>query len=189
MTVKIPRKPLIFAENPFDNERLDDIENRDANWDASYVPGYSEAKADNETRAGQKLKAIPIPKLVWLRTQSTAGRDLSASNDVQLLNYMREGYRAMGLDDLDRYGYKMPVTATVTADGLIRRADTALFFVDENRAARNLAKRRQAAAPTKSIADASKTGALYEDKNEAIEGKLSDLASIPVESLFAEGRS
>jgi|SRR3990167_7019872 len=188
MTTKAPRKPLIFAENPFDSERLDDIENRDAKWDASYVPGYSEAKADNETRAGKRQKAIPIPKLVWLRTQNTAGRDLSASGDIQLLNYMREGYQAMGLDDLDRYGYKLPPTATITPDGLIRRGDTALFFVDENRAARNLAKRRADASPKPPIS-ASKTGALYEDKNEAIEGTLSDLVNIPIEPLFAEGRS
>ena len=183
---KTPRKPLIFAENPFDTERMDDVENRDANWDASYVPGYSEAKAHNETLAGKGKKAVPIPRLQWIRISNTAGRDLAATNDLQLLNYLKLGYCAMGLADLERYNYKMPPTSTVTAEGLIRRGDQALFFIDEQRAERN--RNRQYKNSGTQKGPKSDNPAIYESEREDVTGTLSELAALENKPLFDEGK-
>ena len=77
----MPRKPLIFAANPFDDTNLDSLEFVDNNWDASYVPGYSELKKDNEIREAKHKKRIDSPRLQWVRISRYGSGDVSASDE------------------------------------------------------------------------------------------------------------
>lgn len=130
-----PRKPLIWADDPLENDRYDDLSFRGAR-DASYVPGYSEKRTENEIRVRDGKPSLPIPRLQWVRGSNRAGEDVSIA-DEGMMEWRRLGYRACGLDDLESMGFGMPPTAHVGPDGTIRRQDLILFFVDEKRAQRN----------------------------------------------------
>jgi len=134
---------LIFADGALDTQRLDDYEVASEHFDAAYVPGYSEAKIENELRIRDGKKPIPIPKLQWVRVKRPNGSDYVSETDEGMVNWLRLGFRAMGKEDLEAYGYGWPPAAGSgpDSDGLIRRGDLALFFVDENRATRNRQKR------------------------------------------------
>lgn len=137
----IPRKPTLFA-NPFDDERLDDMEYADIHWDASYVPVYSDMKRQNDIRVSEGKAPLPIPRLYWGRVNRPDGSQVQGS-DEGMIELFRLGYRACGIEDLENAGFKMPPTAHVGADGLIRRGvDLALFIVGAERAERNRARQR-----------------------------------------------
>ncbi len=138
----IQRKPLIFERNPFDDERLDDIEFSAANFDPSYIPGYGEKRNDNQDRARAGKPLIPLPRLQWVRIAKKGGFQVNES-DEGMLDWLKLGYRACGVDDLASLGFGFPPTAHVGADGLIRRGDLALFFVAEDRAERNRLRQKR----------------------------------------------
>ncbi len=142
LAVGIQRKPLIFERNPFDDERLDDIEFSAANFDPSYIPGYGEKRNENQERmrAGKPLHLLP--RLQWVRISKKSGLMVNES-DEGMLDWLKLGYRACGVDDLAGLGYGFPPTAHVGADGLIRRGDLALFFVGEDRAERNRLRQKR----------------------------------------------
>jgi len=134
-----PSKPLVFGEGALDTERLEGYEVAMQQFDASYVPGYSEAKVENELRVRDGKPPIPIPKLQWVRVKKPNAADWVSETDEGMVEWRRLGFRAMGKDDLRKYGYGWPPAAGSgpDSDGLIRRGDLALFFVDESRASRN----------------------------------------------------
>jgi hypothetical protein len=131
-----PRKPLIFADDPL--KGMDDsAEFVRANWDASYVGGYSEDKRENDLRRSKGEAPKPIPRLQWIRISDKKGEDVGANSEGMFNWRQNLGYRAMGQDDLENYGYRMPDSAHVAPDGTIRRGDLALFYVPPERAERN----------------------------------------------------
>lgn len=154
----VPRKPLLFADNPFFDERLDDLEFSGTNWDASYVPIYSDLKRENDIRISQGKKPLPMPRLYWGRVNKPDGSQIQGS-DEGMLQLFQLGYKACGIEDLENAGFKMPPTAHVGADGLIRRGvDLALFIVDAERADRNRARQRALNEEYKGHVPDSKTG-------------------------------
>lgn len=138
----IQRKPLIFETNPFDDERLDDFEFSTANFDPSYVPGYGEKRNENQHRLREGKPLIPLPRLQWVRISKRSGLQVNES-DEGMIEWLRLGYRACGVDDLESLGFGFPPSAHVGSDGLIRRGDEALFFVGEDRAERNKLRQRR----------------------------------------------
>jgi hypothetical protein len=172
----VQRKPLIFETNPFDEERLDDIEFAAHQFDPSYVPGYGEKRNENQLRGRDKKPLLEMPRLQWVRITKKSGLQVTES-DEGMLDWLKLGYKACGVDDLHNMGYGFPPTAHVGADGLIRRGDLALFFVGEDRAERNrlrqkrineeFASREIMAGPTDSVYEVKtdrvrKTGSLRE---------------------------
>lgn len=171
------QKPLIFGGDALDTERLDDFEFAAANFDAAYVPGYSEQRMDNEIRVRDGKKPIPMPKLQWVRIKRPNAADHVSETDEGMVNWLQKGYRSMGLSDLERYGYGWPPAAgsSVSPDGLIcRGGDLALFFVDEIRAARNYTRREAELASEGDRIPESRTGEIYpiEDERFDEDGKL-----------------
>lgn len=179
-TTAPPKKPLLFADSMFDDERTDAFESMNLSWDPSYVPGYSEARRANEQREARGEAMIPIPRLLWVRVAHTDGRMVSATNEG-MLNYLKLGYRACGLSDLEAQGWGKPPTATVGPDGLIRRGDLALFIVGEERAERNRAAlKRLNAEVVENDEPEGRTGAVYRDRKreQKVSGSLRELAQI-----------
>lgn len=145
-----PRKPLLFAENPFDDGRTPAAGTIDSEWDGSYVPGYSEAVRENDLRRARGEDPVPIPKLYWARVTGSDGEYVSQQAEG-MFQTLRLGYKAMGLEDLERFGYGMPPMATVTEDGLISRGDLALFYVSPERAKQNRERQKQIRNNSKSF--------------------------------------
>lgn len=109
--------------------------NRGQWTDASYLPVYSEAKAENERRAGRGQRANSIPSFIWARTQNISGQD----SFTDMMEYTMKGYLPVTEEVLARYGYGVPPSATKMPDGTYRRQDTALFYVDAETADMNRA--------------------------------------------------
>jgi hypothetical protein len=165
-TESTPRKPLLFADNPFGDDRQDDVEFVEAMFDSSYVPGYSDRRRENELRVRAGKAPLKMPRLQWVRVVAGDGTTVRTS-DEGMMDWMRQGYRALGLDELKGIGCELPPTAHVGPDGLIRRGDLALFIVGESRAERNRVRqdalnRDQIRQPPKNGA----TGAIYEVEEE-----------------------
>lgn len=185
--VEIPRKPLLFADSYFDDERIDDmLAAEERGEDPSYIPGYSEMKRDNEIRAAKGQKRIPHNRYQWVRCSRRNGTTVSEA-DEQMMEFRKLGYRAAGIEDLenDPVVKGLPPAATVGADGLIRRGDLALFVVGDKRAERNREVQRianEGAGKTK--APASKTGEVYRDAAREYRetGSLKDLAQVSLPS-------
>jgi len=133
-------KPLMVGDAIFDAERIESYRNVEASWDRSYVPGYGEKRRENELRVRSGKKAIPMPRLQWLRVSRLGNEDVDRKD---MLEWALLGYRFVNEEDLESLGFEMPPTAHVDAGGLIRREDLALAFVDAEQAARNA--ERQAA--------------------------------------------
>lgn len=172
------RKPLIFAENPYDTERLDDYEFADRQWDAAYVPGYSELRAENELAVRDGNKPVPMPRLQWIRITKPDGATYVSETDEGMVEWMRLGYRACGLDDLKNHGYGWPPAAGSGphSDGLIRRGgDLALFIADEHIAERNRAKRRVELGEEAEYVPDSKTGEVVPLDDERADYKGTDI--------------
>lgn len=178
-TTTAPRKPLIFADNPFDDERLDDLQFQDTHWDGSYVPGYSETRHENELRVKRGQKPIETPRLQWVRISKTGGEDVTAGDEA-MVNWMKLGYRACGLDDLEAYGWKMPPTAHLAADGTIRRGDQALFIVSAKRAAYNHRLDREKRHASKGQIPESRSGEVYpvEEERTDFSGSLNEISEL-----------
>lgn len=180
-----PRKPLIFEKNPFDEERLDDLEFAALNFDASYIPGYGEARIKNAHRVRDGLPPLPLPRFQWVRISKRGGLTVTES-DEGMVEWLRQGYRACGVEDLESMGFGFPPAGHVGSDGLIRRGDEALFFVDAERADRNRIRqtRINEEAVTREI-QSGDSGAVYEDKKYRVRthGSLQELASTALPSL------
>jgi hypothetical protein len=180
-----PRKPLIFETNPFDDERLDDVEFSATRFDASYVPGYSEKIIENELRERDGRPQFPLPRLEWVRVTKKGGQIVS-EGDEGMLEWLKLGYRACGVADLESMGFGFPPTAHVGSDGLIRRGDVALFFVGDERAERNRIRQKRINEEFASREPMSgDSGEVYEDKTErkVARGSLRELASTELPSL------
>ena len=138
---KTPGKPLLFADNPLNDARVSGSEGL-GSMDASFVPGYSNVRQNNDLRRAKGQKPLPQnARAQWVRVTRKSGEYVSTS-DEGMMEWMRLGYVACGLDDLKRLGWSMPPTAQVGEDGLIRRGDLALFYVDAERAEENRAEQR-----------------------------------------------
>ena len=133
-------KPLLLGDATFDAQRMEDIESIHANWDNSYVPGYSEARQRNELLQRDGKKPVPIPRAQWVPIGNVKG---GAIDRRAILPYARLGYQWTTTDDLESLGWGMPPTAYVAEDGTIRREDTALAHVSAERAAYNAAKQKR----------------------------------------------
>lgn len=175
-----PRKPLVFVDNPFDDERMDAAEGFEGEWDNSYVPGYSEARRENELREARGEKRVPLPKLYWARVSKGDGSFLGES-DEGMMQTLQLGYKATGQDDLESMGFGMPPQASVDENGLIRRGDSALFHVSEDRAKRNRERKRKRQDRRSKLQDqVGKTGAVYrpEGESEDRRGSLEEIAEM-----------
>lgn len=174
-----PDKPTLFA-NPFDDERMDDMELAESLWDMSYVPVYSELRRENDIRASKGEQLHPIPKLLWVRVSKPDGSQVQQS-DEGMIEVFRLGFRACGVGDLKNYGFGMPPTGYVGPDGLIRRGvDLALFIVGEERANRNRERQRDLNRLIKRQGPASKTGVVHDVPEEEIQrtGTLRDMLNV-----------
>lgn len=173
-----PSKPLVFVDNPFDDERTDAVEGYAGDWDNSYVPGYSEARRENELRRAQGKDDVPIPKLYWARVSTGDGSFLGES-DEGMMQTLQLGYVATGKDDLESMGFGMPPQAHVDENGLIRRGDAALFHISAERAERNRERKRN-----KSRRELNKnvgsSGAVYRPEGESSDrvGSLEEIAEM-----------
>lgn len=174
-----PSKPLLFAQNPFTDERLSRLEQIEQDWDGTYVPGYSEAKRENEIREARGQKKVPMPRLYWARVSS--GDEYVKPTDQGMMGTLRLGYKAMGTDDLESHGFGMPPDAHVDEQGLIRRGDTALFYIDEDRAAAN--RERQRRLNERDLGDPEgSTGEVYrvDGENTDRQGSLKDISELDI---------
>ena len=132
-----PRKPLLFAENPLADMRVKGMDARPDHLDPSYIPGYSDVRWQNDLRRAKGQKTLPQnARAQWVRVSRRDGTTVRET-DEGMMEWLRLGYRAAGLDDLKKLGWEMPPTAEVGADGLIRRGDLALFYVDAEQADEN----------------------------------------------------
>ena len=177
----VPQKPLLFATNPFDEDRLDDFTFQSGPRDAFYIPGYSEAKSENETRASKGLPLKPIPRLYFARVTKRGSVGVTES-DEGMVDVMRLGYRACGVGDLKEHGYGFPPAAHVGADGLIRVGDTALFIVGAERAKRNrvVQKRLTEEATQRVPASGDRTDSIYDlpEERRSQTGSLAELRNV-----------
>ena len=174
----IQRKPLIFAESAYGTERLDDMEFADRQWDASYVPGYSELRIENERAVREGRKPVPMPRLQWVRVKKTDGVSTVGTTDEGMLEWIRLGYRACGVDDLREHGFGWPPAAGAgpSPDGLIRRGgDLALFIVDDKIAERNRKARHSELQEEADYVPDSKTGEVYPVNEERKDYRGSDI--------------
>lgn len=126
------KKPLLFGDKTFDADRIDELQALGGNWDQSYVPGYSEARRLADMN-GEQHKG---PRAQWVRVGTTSATDVDYSERI---GFEMLGYQAVGEDDLEHLGWGMPPAAHVGPDGLIRRGDLALAYVDDKRAEKNRA--------------------------------------------------
>lgn len=177
----VPEKPLVFANSYFDDPRMDALEYAAREWDAAYVPGYSELKTENQIRESKGLPRIEAPRLQWVRITRTGGGDVSGG-DAQLVSYMGLGYRACGVADLKENGWGMPPAGWVGPDGTIRRDDQALFIVGEKRAARNREKDRRAREEKTSPKLAGDVVERLPEKETSVRGTLRELANLEVDT-------
>lgn len=133
-------KPLLFGDATFDAKRIEAMRQVESEWDNSYVPGYSEARRDNELRVRDGKKPIAIPRLQWLRVGHLDAKDVG---NKDMLEWARLGYQFVTEEDLKSWGFAMPPAAHVAADGRIRREDVALAFVSPEQHAANVARQAQ----------------------------------------------
>ena len=184
---EMPRKPLLFADSYFDDDRIDDmLAAEERGEDPSYIGGYSEMKRDNEIRASKGQKRIPHARYQWVRCSRRNGTTVSEA-DEQMMEYRKLGYRAAGVEDLenDPVVKGLPPAATVGPDGLIRRGDLALFVVGDKRAERNREVQRVANERAGKVQSPhSKTGEVYRDtaREYREKGALADLAKVDLPS-------
>ena len=168
-------KPLLFGDTTLDADRIEEIRALDYVWDRSYVPGYGELRRENEHRVKRGEKPLPCPRLQWIRLNQLDGREVG---DRDMLEWAMNGYRFMDQTELEQFGFRLPPTGYVDAQGRIRREDLALAFVDEEQARKNKERRavQQAVIPIASeneevqwserkndVADIAELGAKYLD--------------------------
>ena len=127
-----PQKAEVIAEPPM------------GGWDSSYIPGYSDIRHLNELlkKDGLEERLLPI-RLQWIRsTGETDRRDM--------MQWGRLGYELVKADPqtkrsdlLEKHGFGFPPAAHVTPEGLIRKDDLLLAFVDGVQAQKNFDKERE----------------------------------------------
>lgn len=147
------KKPLILAD---DTPAVERTRQDDYIWeehDSSYIPGYAEHVKANDIASSRRLtqeekdkyyqrwnagpKELPV-NFVWLRISNAAG-GVSHSAAVDRMVYTQAGYRICRKDDFTELMEKYPGiiwdtpwdrgSASLEADGTIRRLDSALFVV------------------------------------------------------------
>lgn len=148
-------KPLLFSPDTADEtERaVNAMDMSRVAENPNWIPGYSEYVIANELSKAEygsmsyQQRALRYRDLgvdgpkelpVHIKGLRVAGLD-GATNDnvaIDLAQYQADGYRPMRVEDLERYGMKMPPLYHVAADGTIRRGDVALHFVDAEGAKR-----------------------------------------------------
>lgn len=153
------KKPLLWDTELVDDTiaDLDTISANDyarAAEDPNWIPGYSEhvranalAKAEYGSMAYQQrryqmqqlgvgeLKPLPI-EITTVRIATLDGK----TNDnisLDMARYRADGYQFVTPAVLERYGMRMPPLYSIAADGTIRRGDSALMYVDAQRAKLN----------------------------------------------------
>jgi len=172
----------LFADNPLNDLRTAGA-GVEGGIDASFVPGYSNVRRENELRRVKGLPLLPQPaRAQWIRVTRRSG-EFVATNDEGMSEWMRLGYVACGLDDLDRLGWSMPPTAQVGEDGLIRRGDLALFYVDAERAAENREDRREVLREAKKRELSFETGEVHDLSEERIDMPISSLEELSKQEL------
>lgn len=174
----VQEKPLVFGNSAYDSERLDDLDLANRQWDAAYVPGYSEMRVENEKLVRDGKQPVPMPALQWVRITRPDGATTVSETDEGMVEWSRKGYRACGVADLKRYGYGWPPTAGSgpRSDGTIRRGgDLALFIIDEDRADRNRRKRAQELRDEAGFVPESETGEVYPMDDERRDYRGSDI--------------
>ena len=130
--------------------------------DPGWIPGYSEQVRANELDSidptirnfttarefkvadGTQLREhyfkmlgkTPTPLPVRMKWVRVAGMDGTENTNVRtdMAVYKRDGYKFATAEVLAAHGYDVPPVAEVGADGLIRRGDVALMYVDADRA-------------------------------------------------------
>lgn len=135
------QKPMLFGNVHLDASAIEDLEKFEGQgFDNSYVPGYSEQRQLNELAVRRGEKEKPIDRLYWARVSRIDGTNVDYREATTV---SRLGYRACTVEDLKARGWGMPPGAHVGSDGLIRREDTALAIVDNDRATRNKKRQRE----------------------------------------------
>ena len=178
----VPRKPLLFGENPLNDLRVSNME-ASGNIDASFVPGYSNIRRINDLRRARGEKTLPqSARAQWVRVQQRSG-EYVAKTDEGMIEYSRLGYVAAGLDDLERLGWGMPPTASVGEDGLIRRGDLALFYVDAERAEENREEQREINREAAKRALDFKTPEVHEVQEDRVDVRVSELDDLTKQEL------
>ena len=141
-------KPLLFGDTGLTSEQADHNREMMKRWDSSYVPGYSEKKHENEILVAKGRKPVPIPRLQWIRVVGTHGEDVGTA---EMIEWYHLGYQFATKEDMDSMGFGMPPGASIDAAGRIRRIDSALAFVDEERAEANRAYAQKVAAEARGV--------------------------------------
>lgn len=150
-------KPMLFSDERSDAERFNPRKWLATGMDPSEVPGWSErvrandlAKADDlifrdqnngKTKehfyniVGATPGELPVD-FKWLRVTSPTGTR-SGTVTQQLSWYQdKEGFRPATMEDLEKYGYKLPPTAHVSEDNLIRRGSDVALYIRSGEVAR-----------------------------------------------------
>lgn len=128
-------KPIFFGDPTFSDDRLEQIEAIDALYDRSYVPGYSERQIENERRRSKGEAELPSVRCQWIPCSRPDG---SSTDGRDMMPWYQLGYKFVEESDFERLGItSMPPCAVKGPDGLIRRGDLALAYVDEARAKHN----------------------------------------------------
>lgn len=133
-------KPLLWGDTTLDAKRIEEMRAIEAAWDRAYVPGYSEARRDNELAVRDGKRPRTIPRLQWVRVGHLDAKDVG---NKDMLEWAFLGYRFVEEKDLKEWGFGMPPAAHVDASGKIRREDAALAYVDAEQHARNVARQAQ----------------------------------------------
>lgn len=146
-------KPLLWDTNPMEvtERELESNEMLRASNDPNWIPGYSEqrhAAALKNAEYGSmsyqqrdlQLKMLGVDNMddppihiTSVRVSNLAG-EVNDNVMLDMAHYKKDGYKQMTVEDLERYGMRMPPLYHIAADGSIRRGDVALMFVDAQRA-------------------------------------------------------
>lgn len=133
-------KPLIIGDATWDEDRIESFRETQQRWDNSYVPGYSEARRENEIRVSKGLDPIPIPRLQWVRANNVAGENVPPD---EMINWHMLGFAACTQEDLKNHGWSMGPQCFEHADGTIRRGDLMLTIVPHQVNEKNVQTHRE----------------------------------------------
>ena len=169
-----------------------------AGRDMSYVPGFSGMRVNRDTKIAEyvnhKIQRSEIPELPvnmrWARNQSRDGKPDSS----KVFGHSLKGYRMVTKEDLpDANGTPkhdwllgLPPGADISADGVIRKGDTALMVATKEQAAKNARIKAETTARRVSgmehgfSAQASKDGAGWKGADPSIKKESLSPITVPV---------
>lgn len=154
----MPKKPMLW--NTPDAAREQHVVPRRvrSSVGADYIPGYSEAVMANDLEKSLSIstgvkekyykrdfgtgpRILPV-EFKWVRVLGPTG-EASASANEDTFQYTKLGYQPVivrSVEDWNKqfgeYGFGFPPAAQISPDGMIRRRDAALFYVDRETADR-----------------------------------------------------